>query len=155
LHYALLVTLTLLFLAFSHSGKAEEPYYIWVDENGVKNFSQRNPKDVDATFVSRSQPFGTRTTAADSRRPPGEPPASESQAATSAVPDADMAEEDQAVQEEIARIRASNCNIGKRNLAKLKAYARIRVGDRVLTDEEKQQRIESAEKTIEDNCGSA
>lgn len=160
MHYALLVTLALLLLALSSSGQAEEPYYIWVDEDGITNYSQRNPRNVDATFVSRSQAFGTKKAPTQRGSQPGQVPASESRAETTPAQDLEMDKEKRAVQEEIARIRASNCSLGKRNLAKLQAYARIRIrdpdgGERVLTDNEKQQRIESAQKTIKDNCGSA
>ncbi len=160
MHYALLAILALVFLAFTDSARSEDPYYIWVDEDGVTNYSQRNPRDVDAKLVSKSAPFGTKNAPTQRGIRPKRLPAGQSQAQPAPAPDASMDKEEQAVAEEIARIRASNCNIGKRNLAKLQAYARLRVndpdgGDRVLTDEEKQQRIENAQKTIRDNCGAA
>lgn len=160
MHTTLLVALTLLLLALSYSGHAEEPYYIWVDEDGITNYSQRNPRNVDATFVSRSQAFGTKKAPTQRGSPPGQVPASESKAETTPTQDLELDKEVTAVQEEIARIRASNCSLGKRNLAKLQAYGRLRIrdpdgGERVLTDNEKQQRIESAQKTIKDNCGAA
>lgn len=160
MHSALLGILTLLLLVLSYSSQAEEPYYIWVDEDGITNYSQRNPRNVDATFVSRSQAFGAKKAPTQRGSRPGQVPASESKAETTPAQDLEMDKEEQAVQEEIARIRTSNCDLGKRNLAKLQAYARIRIrdpdgGERVLTDNEKQQRIERARKTIKDNCGAA
>ena len=67
-------------------------------------------------------------------------------------------EETAAIKEEIARVRAANCEIGRNNLIKLESYARIRVpdgsgGERVLSEEEKASRIETNRKTINDNCG--
>jgi hypothetical protein len=53
--------------------------------------------------------------------------------------------------------KKSNCNIGKLNLAQLQNYHRIKVqGDdgqvRVLSDEEKQSRVDKAKTTIRENC---
>lgn len=159
--YLLLVILALQSLVFSHSVLAnEEPYYTWIDEDGVTNYSQRNPRNVDAAFVSQSQPFGVKRVSPQRGSRPGQTPAGEDSANSAPETDIEMDREEQAVKEEIARIRASNCSIGKRTLAKLQAYARIRVrdndgGERLLTEDEKQQRMERAKKTIEENCGAA
>ena len=164
MHYAkplLLAILTLLLLAYSHSGQTnDEPYYTWVDKDGVTNFSQRNPRHIDASYISTSRSFGLRKAPRKREAAPGQTSGSESDATQTPETDEEMSQEEQAVQEEIARVRASNCSIGRRNLAKLQAYARLRVsdgdgGERVLSEEEKQQRIENAHKTIEDNCGAA
>lgn len=159
--YLLLEILTLLFLVLSPTVLAgEEPYYTWVDEDGVTNYSQRNPRNVDAAFVSQSQPFGVKKGPPRRGSRPGQNPAGEDSANSAPEPDEEMDREERAIREEIARIRASNCSIGKRTLAKLQAYSRIRVrdsdgGERILTEEEKQQRKESAERTIQENCGAA
>ncbi len=164
MHYAkspLLAILTLLLLAFSHAGQTkDEPYYTWVDEDGVTNFSQRNPRHIDASYISKPQSFGVRKTPSQRGTGPGQTSGSESDAERATERDEEMEREEQAVREEIARVRASNCSIGKRNLARLQAYSRIRIRDsdgdeRLLTDEEKQQRIENAQKTIKENCGAA
>jgi len=159
--YLFLVVPALLLLSLGHSGLAmDEPYYTWVDEDGVTNFSQRNPRNVDADFISKSQVFGAKQAPARRGSRPGQIPAVEPVAAPTPQKEEAVSQEAQAVKEEIARIRASNCSIGRKNLAKLEAYSRIRVsddkgGERVLTDEEKQQRISAAQKTIKDNCGAA
>jgi hypothetical protein len=61
------------------------------------------------------------------------------------------------VEQEIARIKQANCEGARRNLAKLEAFARIRVRgedgqERMLTDEEKQQRLQQERITISENC---
>jgi hypothetical protein len=157
--FLLVLIPTLLLMISSRAGQAwSEPYYTWVDEDGVTNFSQRIPRGVDADFVSESRAFGIKKPVSQQDDPPGS--ATDSEAGQAPGDDVDMDKERQAVKDEMARVRASNCDIGKRNLAKLQAYARIRVrggdgGERVLTDEEKQRRIRSAQKTIKENCGSA
>ncbi len=162
MHYAkplLLAFLASVLLAFSHSGQTkDESYYTWVDEDGVTNFSQRNPRHIDASYITRPQSFGIRNLPPQTGTGRGEMSGSKGDADGTPNQDEELAREEQAVHEEIARVRASNCSIGRRNLAKLQAYARIRVRDsdgteRVLTDEEKQQRTENAQQIIKENCG--
>lgn len=171
--------LALLLALVAASAIAEEPYYTWVDENGIVNFSQQNPKDVDAILVTRGHRYSatSESAALESGRPgkvaapeapvPEEETASEKgetgESAAKPSPtdqqlDEQMATERQKVQAEIARARASNCEMGKRNLARLEAYARIRIkeadgSERILTDQEKADRTAQAKKTITENCG--
>ena len=37
---------------------AEEDYYTWIDENGVVNYSERNPQGYNAQYVRREARFG-------------------------------------------------------------------------------------------------
>lgn len=136
--------------------QAQDEYYTWIDENGVTNFSQRDPKNYDATYISReASRFGYRTNPRQAA-----PSAETSEPATAQQQDqADpqLNEQREEVQQEIARIKASNCNVGKRNLARLEAYARIRVKgpdgqETVLSDDDKRKRIADARRTISENC---
>ncbi|MFT5562180.1 MAG: hypothetical protein ACJAYE_003151 [Candidatus Azotimanducaceae bacterium] len=133
---------------------AEEEYYTWVDENGITNYSERNPEGVNATFVSRNQAFGRR--AAEEGRP--KPQAQLPQNDTPVVdPDALVNEQAAAIAAEISEIKRKNCEIGKSNLAQIKAFSRIRISDeqgenRILTDEEKEARGDKARGTIRENC---
>ena len=151
-------------LVFAMSVHAAE-YYTWVDENGVTNYSERNPQGYSAEHVTPQSRFGLRYS------PPRE---SEEQAAAETdedtgettpnsprMSDADVekhiAGERARIDAEIAKAKESNCKIGKRNLAQLEAYARIRVKDdngqeRVLTDSEKSDRVAQARQTIRENC---
>ncbi len=133
---------------------ASEGYYTWVDEDGITNYSQKNPRNVDAQLVTTITPFGRRIpqtrTAPSPAFAAGNPQSQGGQ-----LPES---EETAAIKEEIARVRAANCEIGRNNLIKLESYARIRVpdgsgGERVLSEEEKASRIETNRKTINDNCG--
>ncbi|MDZ7684322.1 MAG: hypothetical protein U5O39_04390 [Gammaproteobacteria bacterium] len=153
-------------------GGRKGKYCVWIDEDGVTNYSEHNPQGVDATYVGPGQP------AEASRRPGGRPGAvedtpneddeaqqanagnaeSEAQSAEGGVdPDELVEEERAAIEQKIAERQRENCEIGKRNLTRLQAYARIRVQgedgqERVLTEEEKQQRIQRARQTVRENC---
>ena len=135
-------------------------YYTWVDENGVVNYSERNPQGYSAEHVSGSQRFGYQRTRvvpdAEATSRPAESSGTSTASDDQSI-DAQIADEKARINQEIAAAKRSNCLIGKRNLAQLEAYARIRVKDddgseRVLDDKEKTERIERARKTIRENC---
>lgn len=144
----------ILYLSSGTINAEEAAYYTWVDETGVTNFAQQDSKEFESTYVSKPQRFGRIS------RPRPSTSGSEATPATGQQevdPEIEIQNERADIQEQIARIRASNCEIGKRNLAKLEAYARIRVmgedGEQtVLTEEEKQARTTKARKTITENC---
>lgn len=139
---------------------------MWVDENGVTNYSERNPQGYDAMHVTRSLRFGEQLRAPEeedemTRRPSGSRPGANApaEAVQPSEPDpgALIDNERAAIAAQIAATKRQNCEIGKRNLASLEAFARIRVsdgngGERVLTDAEKADRIEAARQTIRENC---
>jgi hypothetical protein len=148
-------------LTVSSAASAEEEYYTWVDENGITNYAERNPSGYEARFVTREQQrFGYRT----KENKPEAPGAEDAQGTAGATADAnsdidaEIAEEKNRIDQEIAAAKKSNCNIGKLNLAQLSNYNRIKVKDdegevRILSDEEKQGRIDRAQATIAENCG--
>jgi hypothetical protein len=135
---------------------AEAEYYTWVDENGVTNYAQKNPQGYDADHVSKSRPFGYQ----NSRRPQGDPATTtdtESNEGTKNEDPTSLDDERKAIAEQIAAVKKSNCNLGKRNLAQLEAYSRIRVKDAegnetLLNEEEKAARINEARQIIQENC---
>jgi hypothetical protein len=145
---------------------AEQEYYTWIDENGITNYAERNPEGVLATFVSRNQSFSQRArnnTGQDGRPQSTAPNAAESSGNSSASnprgpdPDALVNEQAALLAAERAGIQRQNCEIGKSNLAQLKAFSRLRVTDekgenRILTEDEKQARADVARQTIRDNC---
>lgn len=151
---------------------AASDYYVWVDENGVTNYSERNPKGYNAQHVTESTALGFPQDSANSRRPGRPPPAQAPQAQSSDTPAATApasapgqevdpdelaAQQRAAFEQEIAETKRKNCELGKRNLAQLQAYARIRVEgedgtERLLGDEEKQARIDEARQIIRENC---
>ena len=133
---------------------AEDAYYTWIDENGVTNFAAKDPKEYESTYVKGAREYGQLNRPKAAETSPEETPASSKQEAD---PEIEIQEERKDIKDQIAKIRASNCEIGKRNLAKLEAYARIRIREddgteRVITEEEKQARTTKAHKTITENC---
>ena len=149
---SLMGLLVLFFTSISH---AEDEYYTWIDEDGVVNYSERNPQGFNARFITRGQRFGYQADDPPEQEPP-------KQTATPAVEeerdiDAEIATQKARIDKEIAAAKKSNCNIGKLNLAQLQNYNRIKVeGDdgqiRVLSEEEKQSKIDKAKTTISENC---
>ena len=145
----------LLILLYATTSNAEDEYYTWVDEDGVVNYSEHNPQGFDARFITRSQRFGYQSDE------PLEQEAPEQTAAPAADEerdiDVEIATQKARIDKEIAAAKKSNCNIGKLNLAQLQNYNRIKVQDddgqvRVLSEEEKQSRIDRAKTTISENC---
>ena len=144
----------LLILVSAATSNAEDDYYTWVDGDGVVNYSEHNPQGFDARFITRSQRFGYQSDEPLEQEAP-------EQAATAAEEerdiDVEIATQKARIDKEIAAAKKSNCNIGKLNLAQLQNYNRIKVQDddgqiRVLTEEEKQSRIDKAKTTIRENC---
>lgn len=137
---------------------AEEDYYTWVDENGVVNYSERNPQGYDARFITRETRFGY-----ENRRstfPPEPESAPESEEGPDLETDAEFETEMAQIEADKARneeIRRSNCRVARLNLEKLANYNRIRVEDengdmRFLDEAEKQERINQARQSVQDNC---
>jgi len=152
--------MSLLVLLYASTSNAEDDYYTWIDENGVVNYSEHNPQGLDARFVSRSHRFGYQ-----SDEPLEQETPEQTGAKGTAAPapekerdiDAEIAIQKARIDKEIAAAKKSNCNIGKLNLAQLENYNRIKVEDedgqiRVLSEEEKQSRVDKAKTTISENC---
>ena len=128
-------------------------YYTWVDENGVTNYAERQPKGYVVERVEKAHAFGYPVRNRQLVEAPPPPQLDDSVSA------------DQAAAEEIARAaaeleaaRTNNCDIGKKNYAQLKVFARLRVEDedgnsRYMTPDEKQVQMDAAQKLIAENCG--
>ncbi len=150
----------LLILLYATTSNAEDEYYTWIDEDGVVNYSEHNPQGFDARFITSSQRFGYQSDEPLEQEAP-EQTATQQTAAPAAEEerdiDVEIATQRARIDKEIATAKKSNCNIGKLNLAQLQNYNRIKVQDddgqiRVLTEEEKQSRIDKAKTTIRENC---
>lgn len=140
--------------------------YRWVDENGVVNYTQHKPEGVAAEEVSaatgsrRSTDAGTA--AADTPRP--DPAASRVAAEGEAeLTDAqqdmleDLKEIEAQRQAEIAKVKRANCDEARSVLANLTSRGRIRVAGedgeyRVMPEEERQERIATAQRAVARNC---
>lgn len=173
-HLKLITAFCLIFTATT--GLAMEDYYVWIDENGVVNYSEKNPPGQNARHISDSKDLDELQNSPDARRPGRRPtnqtddesedeeptPATENLAQSSNEdneidPDEIAREERKEIEKQIAAVKRKNCEIGKKNLAQLQAYSRIRVKDengeeRILGDEEKQAKIAEAREVIRENC---
>lgn len=130
--------------------------YRWVDENGVVNYTQLKPEGVDAELVSAD----TGRRVVSNPRPAAEtigrqdaPPLTEKQ--QDMLSDLQAAERER--QAEIARVREANCEAAHDQLRQLTSRGRIRVVgndgvERVMPDEERQQRIADAQRAVAANC---
>lgn len=149
-------------LLVSTSATAAEDYYKWIDENGVPNYSDKIPVGYEGNKVDKSEDSNYKPSQTGAQTPNGasaEADASkkEDTKEKDAKTDAMASEETKKVEEEIAEIKRSNCEIGKRNLAQLQAYARIKVKEddgkeRVMGDDEKNAKVDEARKIIQENC---
>lgn len=175
-HFITFITATVAIVALGFTGAsgwnsqahaAEAEYYVWVDENGVTNYSQRSPQGIEATYIGPQQ----RNNSGRPGRRPGQiddsaPDRVQSNPTREADPDASpgaeidpdelIAEERAAIAAKISETKRENCEIGKQNLAQLTAFSRIRVNDggqeRVLSEDERQARIQEARNVIRENC---
>ncbi|MEJ6593305.1 MAG: hypothetical protein QNL99_15105 [SAR86 cluster bacterium] len=151
----------ILLLLSSVNAYSEDEYYVWVDDNGVTNYAQQNPRDYPAKHVTSVNRFSDQTLPDSelSQLPsrgsrPGLPPVVIS---NEVDPGAVIAEDRARLAEQIAAQKRANCEIGKTNLTNLETYPKILVKgedgeDRLLTAEEKGARTETARQTIRDNC---
>lgn len=134
--------------------------YRWVDEDGVVNYSQLKPEGIDAELVTAgtgqrvATPAPRQTAAGETAADPNE-----DQDLTESQQEMlrDLRAAEQARQQEVARIREANCQQARDVLQRLTSRGRIRVvGDdgqeRVLPEEERQSRIDEAQRAVAANC---
>jgi hypothetical protein len=134
--------------------------YRWVDESGTINYTQHKPIGVDFTqLTTAGRPVHVSRRSADAKAGVEDPAKDKLSKAEQALLDDRKARQEER-QAEIARIRDANCSKSRRMLTRLTATERIRIrennGDeRVMTEDERQQRISNTQQNIVDNCASA
>lgn len=133
--------------------------YRWVDEDGVVNYSQLKPEGVDAELVSDTGERQRSRDSATPARPPAQTPPEGEQTLTESqqrmLSELQAAEQER--QAEIARVRESNCQEARDVLQRLTSRGRIRVAgddgqERVMPEEERQRRIDEAQRAVAANC---
>jgi hypothetical protein len=132
--------------------------YRWVDESGVVNYTQLKPEGVDAELVSADT--GRRITEAARPQPAAaaddgndEQQLTENQERMLA----DLRAAESVRQQEIAKVREANCQQARDVLERLTSRGRIRVAgddgvERVMPEEERQERISEAQRSVAANC---
>ena len=142
---------------------SQDGYYVWVDENGITNFAEQQPRGSAARYTTATKGFGDHTFAADepAQQPMrGSRPAPAPETFSAEVdPDRIIAADRAMVAAQIAALKSANCDIGKKNLVQLEMFDKIRIKnddgtDRLLSPAEKAEKIAVARQTIRDNCTS-
>jgi hypothetical protein len=143
----MIITSSLL-LAMSATAMASQVYK-WVDAQGVTHFSAQPPQGQQATSVNTALPPPK----------PAEPAEPKAAPTFESIADPEQAAIDAKVKKEVAAKEAERkkyCADVRTNLAQLENNPRLRTkvdGEvRRLTEEERQQRISDAKKSISENC---
>lgn len=140
---------------------AETPYYRWVDEQGVVNYSQKPPIGVSAELISQEQAFGRRRPESPSSQvapAQASPAQNQPEEVTDAVPeDEEYRQIEARMREEVAAQKRTNCLQARKNLESFTSRGRIRVRDdegnyTIISDSDKQKRIERFQDQIRQFC---
>ncbi|MEM6708232.1 MAG: DUF4124 domain-containing protein [Pseudomonadota bacterium] len=144
-------------LFVSASAHAAE-IYRWVDENGVVNFTQQKPKDVQAEVIGK--PTNRRVSVAETAPAPAVPLAAQDEQKLTdeqqrILDDLKTAEMNR--QAALAEAKATNCERARKVLTNLTKIGRVRVvaedgTQTVLPEEDRQARIQAAQEAIAVNC---
>ena len=129
----------------------ESEYYTWVDKNGVTNYAEK-PTESDAHLVTRSHRFGYPTPEQDTGSTPAD-----SGMSTEVDPDKLIAGEKAEMEAAVAETKNFNCNIGKKNLARLETYGRVKIkGEdgnyRIMSPDEMDSKKDESRELIKENC---
>jgi hypothetical protein len=138
--------------------------YRWVDDNGIVNYAERKPRGVPDERIVRvasENKRGSTTRPSTPSSNAGLTPQTQDQPELNPqqqdmLRGLQQAEVDR--QAQVAQIKQDNCERSRRVLANLTAKDRIRVRsetgiERVLPEDERQEKIAAAQRGIVENCG--
>lgn len=150
---------TVIMSFYTSNALAAESYYVWLDEDGVVNFSSEKPVGVDAELVSEEQRFGIPRRKAQEENS-SLPTNSDSKMGSSREDIASELENNMAIRNikkeaEVSRRKA--CESARVNQKRFQERGRIRLkasdgSYTIMTDDEKRQRQDAFRKTISENC---
>ena len=151
-----ITSLILVSLTGSYSAAGDEPYYRWIDENGVVNYSQEKPRGIDSIFFSDEVRFGYREQDKPTALPTSPaPPRTDDETSNEIerVKQQEFEETMKAFEEQ----KKLNCDHARRRMASYTSRGRIRLkgadGEyQTLTGEERQEKIDNFQKDIDENC---
>jgi hypothetical protein len=132
--------------------------YRWVDENGVVNYTQLKPEGVASELVRADT--GQRlaeSSPAPTRARPTTDPAEQNLSEDQQRMLADLRAAEAERQRQVAKVRDANCQQGRNLLQQLTSRGRLRITgedgeQRVMPEEERQRRIEEAQRAVAVNC---
>ncbi|MFA0810479.1 DUF4124 domain-containing protein [Microbulbifer epialgicus] len=138
--------------------------YKWVDENGVVHFGEQPPNSSEVEVIKKPKTERFKqweaeqqaARAATEAKKQTTKPAVEPQPIRQPVPQQPSKEEEQAARAQAAA-RAQRCQNSQENLKALTSHGRVREVDengnqRVLGEDERQQRITREQQSIRENC---
>lgn len=167
-------TLPIVLVSAAVCSTASADVYRWVEADGTVNYGERAPKNAEYTVISRSAPTkaGSRILNKNGKNDTnGARQVTNARAASSQQQtETNLSDHQQEMLSEIQaaeaarvaavdKLRKENCASSKRTLSNLQATGRIRVRDKsgeesAMTDEDRTQRINDAQKSIVINCDS-
>jgi hypothetical protein len=131
-----------------------------VDLDGIVNFTQLKPRGVPAQQIVTGKHSTIVTEAIDPLD--GEPLGGQSNNGVRLTPEQqqmldDLEAAEQVSQDEIAKIKKASCSKSRNLQGRLSRTSRIRVRDsdgseRIMGEDERQQRITGAQRGISENC---
>ncbi|WP_413664325.1 DUF4124 domain-containing protein [Microbulbifer sp. CNSA002] len=146
-----------LLIAVTATTAQADGIYKWVDENGVVHFGEQPPggAQVDVIKKPKSERYKKWEAEQEAAKPrkPSKPPAAKQ---PEKQLDVRQQEQEKAAQMQAA-LRAKRCESARKSLSSLTTHSRIRAVDqngnyRSLGEDERQQRISTAQQRIRDNC---
>ena len=168
----LTVTVLLFTAFFARSALAD--YWVWVDKNGVTNYSQTEPKNHLAKHIGANGTEDSTVSNEDLRRPGMEAyekaqmkkkQAREKKLAARAHkhkkpkvdPDKVVAAQRAKMEQNVAALKQKNCQQARRNVRQLER-PRVRTkGEngkvQVMPSDQQQQQLKSAREAVQANCG--
>ena len=147
-----LLSIPLLAIALAASVQASEVFK-WVNEEGVTSYGEHAPTDKDYSMIKT---YGEVPSDAEEAKQRLEQQRADKKMADEK--DLDYAEQKK-IADQQAKVRAENCKGAQNNLKTIQENARVRLlgedGEfRYLSDEERQQQIDTAKEMISANCDS-
>jgi len=142
---------------FASKGFCQQDYYVWVDEKGVTNYAERAPVEYKPTHVTETQRFGYKVKQEIKNVEQRSEGALKDTVNRALDPDQAIAKEKAKYEIELAAQRKQNCDLAKKNLARLETFARIKVpkedGEyRYLSPKEIREKKEESREAILFNC---
>ncbi len=159
--------LALCLIAALFATNATADTYRWVDADGIVNYAERKPHGVDAELINTSysrKPASAPTSSAPAPAPssPRSIPSDDQPVQENLSPEqqqmlTELRQNESSRQKQVEKIRQDNCERSRRVLNNLTSRGRIRINQqdgsqRVMPEDERQQRISEAQQGIVANC---
>ena len=117
--------------------------YKWTDENGIVQYTERPPVNIDYEIITVTASGGKEITNVSANE--------------AAKENTDTTDTTDSTLDEVIKANERNCKIARQNMEVLNNIARIRVSDekgenRILSPEEKQTRVDETQKQIDIYC---